>query len=319
MTPADPLLFNRLVVLFNPEGTSAPKAKRIIAGLERAYPGKIVVDETKPSVSGNLKVLKNVLEPGDILLPCGGDGTLGQVVSALLDPAMPKAMQSIPVLPVGTGKMNDVAHMLNGRYFANPLYVLRHGQTTPVYPLTCAITPAGKTGKTDVRLAVYNIGFGSIGLGTVHYNEPEYRHKQKKRPTLVQDLVAVGVFAKTWREAAMFDITYQGKRQQMLDIFFSNGNIMAGYWRFPAQLQKKEFFVGIVSEKTIRSVTRTAVGLLANKFPTGELTKDPVEFTLHEEVYAEVDGEWFTTSPGCKVRIAHHHQPVTMLATVRAT
>jgi len=315
MEPADPLSFNRLVVLFNPEGTSAPKVKKIITSLEKAHPGKVVVDETKPSVAGNLKVLKKVLKPGDILLPCGGDGTLGQVVSALLDPTISKAMQSIPVLPVGTGKMNDVAHMLNGRHFANPLYVLRHAQLTPIYPLTCTITPANKAGKPDVRMAVYNIGFGSIGLGTVHYNEPEYRDKQKKRPTLVQDLVAVGVFAKTWREAAMFDVTYKGKRQQMLDLFFSNGNIMAGYWRFPAKLQKKEFFVGIVSEKTIRSVTRTAVGLLANKFPTGELTKDPVEFTLHEEVYAEIDGEWFTTPPSCKVHISHHRQPVMMLAT----
>jgi diacylglycerol kinase family enzyme len=307
-------VFKRLVVLFNPASSKADQAKLKIAQLEKAYPGQVVVDETKPDAAGNLKVLLKILRPGDILIPAGGDGSLNQVLVALLDPKTPPELRSTRVLPLGTGKMNDVAHMLNGKHFNDPEYVLRHGHEVPIYPLTFTVTPVGSKKPVDQQIGVYNIGFGSIGLGTMHYNDPAFRMRQQQRAPAVQEFVLLDAARKIWFEAEPFEITYKGKQQQIYNILVSSGNIMAGYWRFPARLSKQEFFVAMVDKNGTFAFVDTALRLFTNK-AKGEVMQGPLSFTLHGKVHGQIDGEVYTVPTPCRITLGHHAEPVIMLVT----
>jgi diacylglycerol kinase family enzyme len=307
------IAFKRLLVLYNPAGTRAAQAKKHIAALQQAYPERVIVDETRLTLADNQTLLRQKLQPGDMLVAVGGDGSLSNIVSALL--GLTGDLRSTPVLPIGTGKMNDVAHMLNGKHFADPLFVLRHAQSTAIYPLSCTITPLNNKKETPLnRLALYSIGFGMIGLGSQYYNDPNFRARQQKRHCWAQELAIFSVAGKTWHNAGMFGITYKHRRQNILDLTVSNGDIMGGYWRFPAQLNKQEFFVDIITGKSWARATQALFGLLTNWHPRGEIRHAPLEFTLHSPVRAHLDGETFMPPAPCNVHIRHHNQPVIMLS-----
>jgi diacylglycerol kinase family enzyme len=72
--------FQRLVVLANGRSSKADKIARITAELEAAYPGKVVQIRLASTDKANSEQLKNTLQKGDILLVCGGDGTISTVV-----------------------------------------------------------------------------------------------------------------------------------------------------------------------------------------------------------------------------------------------
>ncbi len=309
-----PIAFERLVVLSNPRSSNADLAKKITADLEKAYPGRVVKGAVAQDKATNIKTLQDILRPGDILLVCGGDGTIGNMIENLLDPAIPENLRRTPVLPVGTGRMSDLARMANGGYYRNPRYVLKHARKLQVLPIACLCQPV-KAGHPPIKkLAVYNFGFGYSGNCSVAWNDPEFRAALKAGPPIYTPYKFFKTGSDILKNAEYFDITYKGERRAVLDVSGAVGHIFGGYYRMPARLSQKAFYLTVSDDKSFLKTVRTAAELLTNRFDGGEMTTS-AEFTLHDPVTAHIGGETFYPPAPCEVRIAPHSEPVVMLAT----
>lgn len=314
MPRAKPITFERLVVLSNPRSSNADLAKKIIAGLEKTFPGKIVKGTVSKTEAANIKTLKNTLQPGDILLVCGGDGTIGNMIQNLLDPSIPLDLRRTPVLPVGTGRMSDLARMANGRHYRNPRYVLKHARKLEIHPVACVCTPL-KAGRPPLKkLVIYNIGFGYSGACSIAWNDPEFRAALQAGPPISRPYKFFKAGVNILRNATYFDLTHKRKRRAVLDVTAAVGHIFGGYYRLPARLSQSEFYFMISDNKSFLGTVRTITELLTNRFNGGEITK-AAEFTLHKPVIAHVGGETFYPPAPCTVRISPHDEPVVMLAT----
>jgi len=304
--------FDRLLVLFNPSGTNAARAKKIIAQLEREFPGKVITAETAPTVAGNVEILRQHLQPGDIVLPCGGDGTLSSTVAALLDPVIPGELRNIRILPVGTGRANDIARMTNGKHYADPLFVLRHGHELPVHPVSCVATPLDG-GESVSWLAMYQLGFGFSGEAAGIFSDPKFRGKQSEQTLAVREVEAFRAGIQIVRDASHFDITLHGRRRGVIDITFVNGPIFASYYRAPVRLSDKEFCYAVSTDNSLASAARTIFELVTNTFNNWTLA-DHLSFTLHQPIAAHIDGERITMAAPCKITVTHSDEAITMLA-----
>lgn len=307
-------MFKRLVVLFNPRSSNAARAAKIISRLKAAYPNKVLAAAISRTEAGNRKLLLKTLQNGDVLIVCGGDGTMSSIVDCLLSPGMPAELRHIPLLPVGTGRMNDLARMVNGRRYADPLYVLKHGKPLSVYPLLCVCTPLEGKGKPLVKSIIYYMGFGMSGTASYTWNDPEFRAKIKKRPPVARTVEFMKAGSNLVRDSEYFDVTYQGKRRAVLDIAVANGHIAGGYYRLPTRLSQRQFFFELSDDKSFVYIFRTVVELLTNQYRRGLITK-AVRFTLHDRIPGHLGGEPFWPPAPCDINVSYHQKPITMLAT----
>lgn len=314
MAADSPIIFKRLVVLQNPSSSNAEQASKIIAALKKSHPRKVAVLTIAQSDAANVATLKNNLRLGDILLPFGGDGTISGVVQWLLGPDMPVALRRTPVLPVGTGRMNDVARMLNGKFYRNPRHALSHGRVLKVYPLSCVCTPLTDSAKPLAKLAIYTLGFGYSGTCSLTWNDPEFRATIKKRTAMTRPIEFFKAGTSILRDAPYFDVSYRGKRQSILDVTVAVGHIFGGYYRMPARLSQRKFYFVLSDDKSFLGTMRTIAELATNRFTSGESTTN-ANFTLHEPVMAHVGGETFMPPAPCNVAISLHKEPILMIAT----
>jgi diacylglycerol kinase family enzyme len=314
MPAGQPLTFKRLVVLLNPRSSNAALADKVVGALQKSYPGKVRVEAIGKTDAENTTLLKGLLKRGDILVPCGGDGTIGGIVQALLDPDIPKALRGTRVLPVGTGRMNDVARMLNGRYFRDPKYVLSYGHPLKVYPLAGVFTPLSAGQKRLVKLVIYSIGIGYSGNCSLTWNDPKFRANIKKRSAVTRPVEFFKAGTSILRDSEYFDITSRGKRRKVLDVTAAVGHLFGGYYRMPARLSERKFYFIISDDKSFLGTIRNIAGLITNRLSGGELTTS-ASFTLHDTAVGHVGGETFIPPTPCNVRFTHHPEPITMLAT----
>lgn len=314
MKKPQPIAFKRLVVLSNPRSSNAELAKKITAGLDKAYPGKVVKGAVAKTESANIKTLKETLRPDDILVICGGDGTIGNMVQNLLDPSIPEELRRTPVLPVGTGRMSDLARMANGRYYRNPRYVLKHARKLKIHPVACVCEPL-KAGRQPLKkLVVYNVGFGYSGNCSIAWNDPEFRAALKSGSPISRPYKFFKAGSSVLKNTEYFDITHKGKKRPVLDVSAAVGHIFGGYYRVPVRLSHNAFYFTVSDDKSFLKTARTIAELLTNRFDGGETTKS-AEFILHDPVVAHVGGETFYPPAPCKVRISPYGEPVIMLAT----
>lgn len=314
MPSPQPIAFERLVVLFNPRSSNAAKAEKILVKLKAAYPNKVITEAIGRTEETNRRLLMKNLRSGDILVVCGGDGTISSMVNCLLGSGMPPELRRIPVLPVGTGRMNDTARMLNGRRYSNPGYVLKRGKRLSVYPLLCVCTPLSGKGKPLVKSIIYYMGFGMSGTASYTWNDPDFRAKISKRPPVARDVEFFKAGSILVRDSKYFDITYKGKRRAVLDIAIANGHIAGGYYRLPTRLSQRRFFFELSDDKSFLHTFRTVVELLTNQYRGGLVTQS-VNFTLHDPIPGHLGGEPFLPPAPCQVSITYHKQPIYMLAT----
>jgi diacylglycerol kinase family enzyme len=309
-----PVEFDRLIVLVNAKSSRAARVHRRIAELNEAYPGKVVMEylEDAGTTSKLLQEIKPT--PEDIVIPAGGDGTVNTVIQCLLDPKAPKTFRKVRVLPFGTGRMNDVARMLNGRHLANPLYVLRHGHELPIYPLSCVCTPLSGKAAPVQKTSVYSVGFGYSAALSKLYNTAEFRTGQKQRTLMAREKELFRASLEVLQQLPHFDIEQNGVRRSVLEALAVSGHLLGGYCRLPAKLSQEQFFFDMSDNKSFAYTVRTIAELMTNRVSTGQLTTN-AEFTLLEPILGHVGGETFEPPAPCHVAITHHKQPLIVIAT----
>lgn len=209
--------------------------------------------------------------------------------------------------------MNDLAHMLGDKYFADPQYLLKHGRPVPIYPLECTITPLDNPQAKQTYLAPYELGFGFSSEVSAVVDNPTIRAKMQKSP-LSRAAVYMREGSKLIKAMQFFEISYQGKRQRILNLTVASGHVVGGVWHLPTKLTQREFSVVIGADKSLATTIRVLAAPFFSASPEAKVVTS-FSFTLYEPALAHFGGKPFTPPTPCKISIKPHTQPVIMLAT----
>lgn len=301
------LEWKRLVVLYNPASTCADRTQKIIARLEKLFPGKVAVLQTKKTTAERTRQLNKRLQAGDLVLVGGGDGTINQTICCL------GKHIALPLLPLPGGNANDLAEMLYGAKAPDVPYILEHGRTKEIYPLKCLIEPEG-AGSAATHLAACYVSFGSTALAAAYINQASLRSRYNPHLPGSNFLRGIDVFIHTWRRAQPFSLEYHHNRRTVLDIVIGNGSRMARNWRFPSRIAQQDMFVTFFTDKKPLRVAKNIVQLLRGTFPGEHIRDGEVIFRILSPSRGQADGEPFAVTTPCTVRVSHAPQPVRIVS-----
>jgi YegS/Rv2252/BmrU family lipid kinase len=173
----------KLAVILN---GSASKRNRYQSGYHQLLASRHVVTvfETRHAGDGGYQTLLALAQKPDAVLAAGGDGTLNQVINALLET---ESKVPVAIAPLGTG--NDFAAVCGIKNVHDLLEKLS-GQPLP----TDAGIVSGQK-STGERIQKYFINVASIGLGpdVAHYLE---KSKRMLGPDLTYVLNSVRAFLR---------------------------------------------------------------------------------------------------------------------------
>lgn len=301
--------FERFVAVVNPVSSQAAHARPRIENLREQFPraGYVQIDTSIES-ERTIDDIVNKVEPGDVCLIAGGDGTIHHTMLALLENA-----STAPMLPLWAGNGNDLAHMLNG----NPPRVkrthelLREGNTVSINPMELAFS------GLRTELALCYAGFGMMAEGARLANDATYRNKPGYhwRPVRsVHEARALGPLPFTAQPFTVAD--EQGRQRRVRDVTFANGNRIAKYGHPPTELTKREIFHFELPEHANSALW---IGKLALGAPAGEYIHlgEGYNFRVENEVQAHVDAEPFMVPAGTTAHVGIHAYPIHAVATRR--
>jgi diacylglycerol kinase family enzyme len=313
-----------LVVLYNPESTRSEETAQLVASLRERYSSRLgfIALETKADADDNRKQLYEQVPKGSILCLIGGDGLVNNTVEAVYHADAPEHLRDTPILPIGGGNKNDMAHMTHGRWgWRNPFRALERGKIISIYPMEASFQPAPQTDGSEQddaqpfrRLAVYSLGLGVIGKIAHRLNERAFREEHKQRGIVRRLWAEARLLGRTIRETRPFSAVGENiKDNKAFGLIVANGRIMGGSFRLPVKLTAKEMFVAITGRKTFSNLARGIAALLTG-FGWGHWRQGSYNFELGEDVPASADGEGFVAPKG-KVHITHTDRPFNLVVS----
>src|ERR1700754_3107995 len=107
--------FSSILVFMNPKSTHAAAAQRRIAEIERLMPGTpiAVIETSSEGHAGNQKLVQahaKKLGPDTLLCIAAGDGTISQIIEAILmSKGLSGKARKTVILPLWGGNANDLA------------------------------------------------------------------------------------------------------------------------------------------------------------------------------------------------------------------
>ena len=240
------------------------------------------------------------------LVVAGGDGTLGNIAEALVD--ADEELRALPILPIGVGNANDVAHGLHGKSGAR--YLSRHYHTTQfkkVRPLECTMQSA--SGGSRAHSALGYISFGASAYAAEAINKGRTDTPWKQLPGVRHMREAVRAFGALSR-AGQFEVEEVDEHdivqaRRLTDRLFVNGRYMAKYLRFPVELAESTYFV-----TDVRARSAGTIALAGAAMTTGQQKGKVVQpfgehvFTVLSETKLQVDGEVYDVPRDTTVAIA---------------
>jgi diacylglycerol kinase family enzyme len=312
--------FTRIVVLRNPVSTHARQGERRIAELEGLF-GKshiTIIDTVPGGAEANRALLRmhaGLLGPHTLLCIASGDGTVGMVIETLVqDRKLPSHVRDTPILPLWSGNANDLAHMLNGAaYRARLQHIFEKGEIVAVHPLACKLT--SKDGKTVTRIAACYASFGATAFAAAKLNEPKQRNNPLHRIPGGRFVSEFLTGFSALMEAPSFTVTEHDKVKVVYERTFTNGSRFAKIERLPIKLTNEAFFLHTLEEKRLVSVIPRLLQAMQKRL-AGRFTNDRADFTVHEDVLAQFDGEPMEIAAGTKISVTLSEQPFYALSTV---
>jgi diacylglycerol kinase family enzyme len=322
MSNKNPSVFERIFVLFNPASTRAKRSAKRIAELKRLYPGKVEVIKTSPKGrAGNQAVIHKLakrLTTKTLIVIAAGDGTVGLIVEALTttgEDSLSKEARQAPILPMWGGNANDLAHMLNGKSYGRRLgAVISKAKIVPIFPLTCTIRTGGQTACYS---AACYIAFGVSGRMAQTLNGKMYRKNAATKVAVLKLAHELRYVSRTFRRATRFAYTSQGKKHHVYELLFANGSRMAKVNRLPVTLSEPYFYADHLRHSTFVAIMRKlfAVAMSKHSPKREQQLHTKMEFTIHDQVWAQFDGEPQSVPAGSQVTVELHSQPFYALAS----
>ena len=311
--------FNSILVFVNPKSTHAAAARRRIAEIERLMPGTpmAVIETSADGHAGNEQLVRthaNKLGPQTLLCIAAGDGTVSQIIEAILmAKGLPGKARKTVILPLWGGNANDLAHMLNGPAYKAKLHdILQKGEIVQIHPLQCDMTSAKQ--KTHTRLAACYASLGVSGFVAKQLIQPSYRqnilHKIPGGTAIVDILTVISSILG----APSFSIKEHGNIRSVYELSFHNGSRMAKIERLPAKLTDEMFYLNQFEHKKLVSVIPKLMEM-TRRGVSENLLRNYTSFTTQAESWAQFDGEPLLLPAGTKVQVQLCARPFNALAT----
>lgn len=299
---------NRVVVVVNPVSTRHDVIQPRIDNLRESFGNQLRLVESSPCSIDTTNMLKDQLEPHDIVATAGGDGTARTAVEALADTDVP-ANRSI-LLPLPGGHRNDLVRQLHGMHRKHsPSQLIRDLSVADVLPLQ---TTFERDGIRSQRLSALYTGVGAIAAGAHYVSSPEFRSRPGYHNAFVRELHGLSVLPWTLRHAHSIAVRDDDSVERTLfDATLVNARVIAQHLHPPVDLLDDGAFYAEIKSQSLRDVVPYVLRLMAQphvKPPAHRMLKpgEEVGFTLHEPAYVHTDGDAELLDEGQHVSFGLH-------------
>lgn len=305
----------QIISVVNPNSSNASRVAKRIAKLEKKLGTNIasISSERDPLVFKKKfsKSIREYAKQPTIVLIGGGDGTVHQVVNAVID--LPNSIRKNTILfPIWGGNANDLAYMLNGISVAKDLHsILVNGSVVQIHPLEIELST--KLSKTSAHAICYaSFGASAYAADELEQSGISRRGFWKNIPAVVlaRELLRI---VTAFSRAPVFKARVNGKKVRIFEQVFTNGSRIAKIDRLPVNLTDKAFYTLAQPNKHPLMLLRV-LKLLTGK-QVGKVTNRPVSFQVREAVLAQYDGEIIRIPNKTKVKISISDTYICALST----
>jgi len=233
-----------------------------------------IIDLVQPSESE----LSDTLEPDDLIISCGGDGTLNWIANSAIRLAI---HEKITLLPQPFGGMNDISSTIYGHRSIDN--IIDCGSVATAYTIEATHYMDNQTQETINALGYIGLGASGIAALAVNYNE---EHSNQKMSDVLSAARAV---AETTKSFVYKD--NEGEIAKAYEILAVNTR-MAGFVKPPYPLLFEEAFYLIKPRSRVRAIGQLSLGLVSKAGHGSVQTRDRIlSITPEQHIMLQADGE----------------------------
>ena len=161
-----------MLVVVNEHSKGATGARRWAAARAALRRSGLAFEEVRPASvpASDQAVVDGIARGHDVVVAAGGDGTVGAVLNALMDPRTDRPRRDVALGAIGLGSSNDFHKPMSparrigrlpARLAADAATVIDVGKARLVHP----------DGRTSVRYFVLNASAGIVAAGNAYFND----------------------------------------------------------------------------------------------------------------------------------------------------
>lgn len=311
--------FTRYIIITNPASIDAYKATDRIQEIRELAPdSELIMFDTIPGGSRmnapRIRQLADKLGEQTLVCIAGGDGTANMIIDILMrDPLLPDSARLSPILPLWCGNANDLAYILSGWPTAHPIHkVMRHAGLIAVKPMLCTLHYV--SGETTTRIATCYASFGASAFATKEMEHTLRAHSPIRRFGLSR--LGQEFFAASWAllRAPTFAVSENGQTHIIFERTHLNGSRFAKVIGVPLRLTDERFHRATIARKHPVTFLLHILGLVGDR----DLAKKTITcdaFTVHDDVWAQFDGEAVRIPSGTEIEVTIARQSFYALST----
>jgi len=270
---------NRFIVVSSSNATKLQKENSSETMRRNIYDplmqfGRPIIDLLQPTEGQ----LSDTLEPDDVVIICGGDGTLNWILNALI---RLKLNKKINLMPQPLGGMNDIATSLYGRQSIDD--TIKTGSSATAYTIEATHYMDDNTTETVNALGYVGLGASGVAALAVNYN-PESTYQK------YSDIFsAARAILETEKGFEYLD--YNGDIKKAYELLFMKTR-MAGFIRPPSHLLFEEAYYLLKPKSRASALGQLSLGLISMAGNGSVQTRDSIlTVTPEQHIFLQADGE----------------------------
>jgi hypothetical protein len=301
--------FNRVLAVHNPVCSQPEKAAAVIAWLRdsRWGSGLELVTTQDPYTHDNVQLVRDALQPGDIVIGLGGDGLANDIFNAMHREREVGRIgrDEVAMVPIPAGNGNDLTQSLYGKHFLR-------GERLPnlLERRETGLLDGMKIGAGNGldKLAHSYVGLGFTGRAAEFINRPDFRARRRSNMVLkrmqdgIQVARALGGLEAFGYETDSGEIATGKEKLYTLMPRVAAGVIKVNTTPFDREIVGLELGARAFILNALAAIGPRRLDCGAN----GEVMDEPQELTFRTDTPLQYDGEPAELPAGTTLTIAHH-------------
>ena len=276
---------NRFIIVSNENATklqkdnSAERLKKTIYDPLMKY-DRPIIDLMQPTDD----VLFDTLEPNDLLISCGGDGTVNWLANSAIRISME---DKIGLLPQPFGGMNDISSTLYGKKSIDS--ILEKGTLTSAYTIEATHYYQDNTFKTINALGYIGIGASGLAANAVNTNSVSAHQKISDVSTAAKAII---------NNPKPFSYYDENNKEKQAYELLTMKTRMAGFVTPKHPLVFEEAFYFIRPKSRIAALGHLGLGIFSRAgYGSVQTENFLASITPNETIYMQADGEDTVVQP----------------------
>lgn len=303
----------RLVVAHNPNSArAAATEKHVFWRLNEAGYDYVVLEVRQASLEDNVARLAPQIQPGDIVLSCGGDGSAHAVFHTVMAANQP----GVELGFMAFGNFNDAPYVFDSKKtLRDPVAFLEEANPVEVWPLELLVD--GKSLRSALLYASVGWTAGAAG----EFDNPKVRHKITHGGAgIIKSLWRAGLYyLKTRRHSGLPLLRYQGASYKKSDLLFANGPAVARVFKTGKSYYAQPVFLFRMLNVRwlVPNIPFIAAGLFG-RIKGKEVSSALVEFERPFSGQLQCDGEVVGLEGVSSIEVRKSNQSLAVLTTKRS-